>query len=110
MYPAVFQPHDASVRLSYTPTREVTPPINSECIERYLHIARKHINDWVDVLRHVEWMLKNHPSITPIQRAGLFQTTNLPQLGHSISPNIECSHPAIPEQGVPWQPGPPHSS
>jgi hypothetical protein len=50
-----------------------------KCVSDYLNIARSRENLWIDILRHVQWMLKNY-SIQPMQTAALFQTKNYEDL------------------------------
>jgi tRNA-dihydrouridine synthase len=58
----------------------VSPSIFSEKIlptEKILHdyvnIARTHKNEWIDILRHTEWILKNY-AISPLQKSNMFTT------------------------------------
>jgi len=63
-------------------------------IDDYLEIARKHRNHWIDIQRHVQWMLKTVHSITPMERFQLFKCRNLQELRNcleSFQPPIRLS-------------------
>lgn len=62
--PSVFSPNPSSI---------------ASHIENYLFIARQHENKWIDVLRHVAWMLKRHPQGADL-KAKIFQAQSLSDL------------------------------
>jgi hypothetical protein len=49
-----------------------------EMLEEYIFIARQHQNKFVDILRHIAWMLKRY--VSPDFKAKLFQCQNLEQV------------------------------
>eukprot|EP01119_Soliformovum_irregulare_P016895 TRINITY_DN4954_c4_g1_i2.p1 TRINITY_DN4954_c4_g1~~TRINITY_DN4954_c4_g1_i2.p1 ORF type:complete len:412 (+),score=166.82 TRINITY_DN4954_c4_g1_i2:46-1236(+) len=55
---------------------QVETKTTGEIVSDYLTIARKHKNKWIDILRHLEWMIRK--SILDVeQKSRLFQTQNL---------------------------------
>lgn len=61
--PSIFQPN-------FIPLEEM--------LEEYIFIARQHQNKFVDILRHIAWMLKRY--VSPDFKAKLFQCQNLEQV------------------------------
>ena len=51
----------------------------AECFDNYITIARLHVNNWIDILRHTQWMLKNY-TMSPVETANMFKTKDLFQL------------------------------
>jgi tRNA-dihydrouridine synthase len=49
-----------------------------EILEQYISIARQHQNKFIDILRHIAWILKQH--VVPGFKAQLFECKNLEQV------------------------------
>jgi tRNA-dihydrouridine synthase len=75
----------------------------SDVISNYLHIARQHENEWIDIQRHVEWMLKNH-SLSKQHKEELFTCSNIEELRYASM--LDFDSPQKPIFGgvllVPW--------
>eukprot|EP01126_Amoeba_proteus_P051549 TRINITY_DN6161_c0_g3_i10.p1 TRINITY_DN6161_c0_g3~~TRINITY_DN6161_c0_g3_i10.p1 ORF type:complete len:132 (-),score=23.90 TRINITY_DN6161_c0_g3_i10:277-672(-) len=55
------------------------PDSISNHIQNYLEIARCFRNRWIDILRHIAWMLKRHPNGKQLKIL-IFQSNSLPML------------------------------
>jgi len=68
----------------FSPTRQTT----AIHVKDYLDIARCFTNKWVDVLRHIMWIVKHHIT-DPNIKAEIFQTESLNQLLDILSTKLK---------------------
>jgi hypothetical protein len=64
-----------------------TPVSIEQTLKDYLEIARERKNAWVDILRHVQWILKKH-NLQPQEVASMFRCTSLEELWYISHNNM----------------------
>jgi tRNA-dihydrouridine synthase len=75
----------------FSPENEPT----ARMIERYITHAQQHKNNWIDILRHMAWMLKNeHLRGKKELKAQMFKTSSLAELqAYLLGLGIEANLP-----------------